>query len=97
MNRREFAHGLVATALVTSPAASQQNAAAAEADDPPVPQPDQLLGVLKARFGDRLSDEQWKQIRGKIESQLATAKSLGEFKLKNGDEPATVFAAARAD
>jgi hypothetical protein len=56
---------------------------------------DQLFELLKARFPDRLSDEEWKQIRSKIDGQLSSAKTLGEFKLKNSDEPATVFAAKR--
>lgn len=96
IDRREFARGIVASAIATPAAVSQASGAMSEPDDPPpVPAPEQLLLLLKNRFGDRLSDEQWKLVRGKIEAQLATAKSLGEFKLQNSDEPATIFAANR--
>ena len=91
MDRREFTKELIAGAAVPVALAARV-AEADQADQPPPSPADQLLAVLKARFPDRLTDEQWKQVRGKIESQLAAAKTLGEFKLQNSDEPATTFA-----
>ncbi len=94
LTRRSFARTLTigaaaaATPLVALPAA---------ADDSKSPAPaDQLLAMLQARFPDRLSEEQWKQVRGKIEGQLRASEELRKFPLQNSDEPATVFAASRA-
>jgi hypothetical protein len=91
MDRREFAMQLVSGAAVPVALAAGRFGAD-QADRPATPsQADQLLAMLQARLPDRLTDEQWKQVRGKIEGQLAAAKTLGEFKLQNSDEPATVF------
>jgi len=93
LTRRTFARDLTigAAAAVTTLAPRL-----AEADEPKSPATaDQLLAMLQARFPDRLDDEQWKQVRGKIEGQLRAAEELRKFALKNADEPATVFAAYR--
>jgi hypothetical protein len=37
--------------------------------------------MLQAQFPDRLNDEQWKQVRGKIEGQLRAADELRKFVL----------------
>ncbi len=93
MDRRKFTQGLAASVVAGCAALAAGGTPADQADQPPPSPADQLLAALKARFPDRLTDEQWKQVRGKIESQLAASKSLGEFKLQNSDEPATTFAA----
>src|SRR5262245_1071837 len=94
MDRREFTRELVAGAIAapialrnsTGQTTTGQDAAASSLED-------QLFAVLHSQFADRLSDEQWKQVRSKIQGQLAAAKTLREFKLLNSDEPATIFAA----
>jgi hypothetical protein len=92
MDRREFARELVAGAMAGPVIRSGFDAASATFQEPTPPSlEDQLVDMLKAQFSDRLSDEQWKQVRGKINGQLTAAKTLREFKLQNSDEPATVF------
>jgi hypothetical protein len=94
LTRRTFARDLTIGAVA---AATTLAPAEAESDEPKPPAaPDQLLALLQARFPDRLNDEQWKQVRGKIEGQLRAAEELRKFGLKNADEPATVFAAYRS-
>jgi hypothetical protein len=96
MDRREFSKGLLTGVLAVPTRSTCSAAASADLQDTAAPAPaDQLLALLKAKFGDRLTDEQWKAVRGKIEGQLAAAKTLSEFRLQNSDEPATVFRAIR--
>jgi hypothetical protein len=91
MDRREFARDMVGGAIAGSIALGS-NVAGAATQDPATPSvEDQLIAILRRQLGDRLSDEQWKQIQGKVNGQLAAAKALREFKLLNSDEPATVF------
>ena len=92
LTRRSFARdltfGIAATNLVPRMAHSDEPKTSGAAD--------QLLTMLQARFPDRLNEEQWKQVRGKIEGQLRAADELRKFAVKNADEPATVFAAYRS-
>ena len=93
IDRRDFARELAAAAASSTALLGGSSLAA---DDPKSPATaDQLLAILKARFPDRLSDEQWKEVRGKLEAQLKASQTLSEFKLQNSDEPATVFAVYR--
>jgi hypothetical protein len=59
-----------------------------------VKRPKPISGPIQGRVV--LSDEQWKQVCGKLESQRRAADALRKFKLTNADEPATVYAAVRA-
>ncbi len=93
LTRRTFARDLTIGAAI---AATTLAPLSAEADDEKSPgMADQLLAMLQARFQNRLNDEQWKQVGGKIEGQLRAADELRKFALQNSDEPATVFAAYR--
>ena len=93
LDRRSFARELVAG---TAAAVGLSGTTADGAQDVKPPgTADQLLAVLQAQFPGRLNDEQWKEVRGKIESQLKASQTLREFKLQNSDEPATLFAAYR--
>ena len=93
LTRRTFARELTVGAAV---AATTVAPASVQADEPKSPTPaDQLLAMLQARFPNRLNDEQWKEVRGKLEGQVKASQTLSEFKLQNSDGPATVFAAYR--
>lgn len=93
IDRRSFGRDLAVTAAATLTAVGGY---AARADDAQTVAPaDQLLALLKGQFPDRLSDEQWKEVRGKIAGQLRSAEELRKFSLRNSDEPVTVFAAYR--
>ena len=92
LTRRGFARNLTIAAAGAAILAPQSTLA----DEPKAPAAaDQLLAMLQARYPERLNDDQWKQVRGKIEGQLRAAVELRKFALKNADEPATVFAAYR--
>ncbi|MBI3468640.1 MAG: hypothetical protein HY000_37030 [Planctomycetes bacterium] len=99
MDRRQF--GKTLSALIASTglaAASQTTSAAQQADQPAQPpsEADLFLQVVKARWGERLSKEQLKELRKQIEQDLGGSKRLSAFPLTNADEPAPVFAAYRS-
>ena len=52
-----------------------------------------LHGVLIARYGKGLDDEQSKGLLESVENTVQSGKALRAKKLFNGQEPATVFAA----
>jgi hypothetical protein len=85
-NRRRFARNLVAGAAAAGLAPTGSSAA----EQSPAPA-DSLLAVLKHRFPDRLSDEQWQEVRSKLDAQLQTSLALSQSQLQNSDEPAVVF------
>jgi len=93
IDRRSFGRDAVVAAATTLITFSSQAVRADDAE--PATPADQLLALLKAQFPDRLSSEQWNEVRGKIAGQLRAAEELRKFKLTNADEPATVFAAYR--
>jgi hypothetical protein len=70
-----------------------QPAAPARAPDP---QAVALTEVLKARFPDRLTAEQWESVRRGVEGSLATAKALHDFPLDITVEPPFAFRPFRA-
>lgn len=47
--------------------------------------------ALRRRFGDRLSNDEWDQVRNAITEQRQSAAAVRAVPLRNGDEPATVF------
>ena len=89
VDRRQFARNVVGTAAVT---AGLDRCAAA--DQERVESADLLLAALKDRFPDRLNDEQWGEVRSKLDGQLQASQTLSQFRLKNSDEPVTVFTPA---
>jgi hypothetical protein len=91
--RRRFAHDLTVGIAGAATIAVPITASAAEPDEPAPAE--RLLAILQERFPDRLADESWKQVRGKIENQLRAAGELRKFALTNADEPATVFVVSR--
>ena len=52
-----------------------------------------LRDILKARFGDRLTAEQWDSVAADFDGDLASGKRLRATKLANGDEPDFTFRA----
>jgi hypothetical protein len=93
LTRRTFARDLIVSS-VAGVTILPPLSAKADDDKHPVAA-DQLLAMLRARFPDRLNEEQWNHVRSKIEGQLRAAEELRKFKLTNANEPATVFAAYR--
>ena len=107
-SRRRFTKA-VATTLVAAPLAStlakaQKPTGTKEATAPPNPQaatqtqkPSPLAEayaeVARQRFGDRLSPEQFEQVKKDLQSNIQAAERLRAVKLKNEDEPDFVFSA----
>jgi hypothetical protein len=54
-----------------------------------------LTEALKAKYGDRLTDAQWDEVRKGVEGNLRTARALRAFELPIQAEPAFVFRAYR--
>jgi hypothetical protein len=98
MNRREFAEALALAALVPmlpSGLARLPVGAAAAAEEPAA-LARALAGVIRAQYGDRLSDEDLGTIARQIESSLERAARVRKVPLANADEPDFVFSAVRA-
>ncbi|HSU16965.1 hypothetical protein [Longimicrobium sp.] len=62
---------------------------------PPDPVSIHLAEALKAKYGTRLSEAEWEEVRKGIEGNLRAAKALHDFALPIQTEPAFVFRAYR--
>ena len=58
---------------------------------PPSPLAEAYTEVARARFGGKVSPEEFSGIKSDIEGNLRTAERLRAFKLQNADEPDFVF------
>lgn len=56
-----------------------------------------LFNLLLSQFGDRFSPEESEEVRKGVERITETAEALRSVKLKNGDEPFSVFKPYRRD
>jgi hypothetical protein len=54
-----------------------------------------LTEGLKAKYGDRLTEAQWEEVRKGVEGNLRAARALRSFELPIQAEPAFVFRAYR--
>ena len=59
------------------------------------PMAEELMEVLRVKYRDRLSGEQWEEVRKGIEGNLRVAKTLHDFRIPIETEPASVFRAYR--
>lgn len=99
-SRRRFLKnvaGLSAVA-VTSPIvaatamANPQQQTAPPQEKPPTPTPAQLLGeIVRQRYGQYLTPDQLAEVLRSLENRIQASKRLREFKLKNSDEPDSIF------
>lgn len=105
-SRRRFAKA-VATTIVAAPLASgiakaQRATGTRQAPAPPNPQTaaqtqkpspvaEAYAEVARARFGDRLTAEQFEQVKKDLEANVQAAERLRAVKLRNEDEPDFVF------
>ncbi|MCA1631681.1 MAG: hypothetical protein LC785_09070 [Acidobacteria bacterium] len=93
-----LAHSLAARAQ--TPPATKEPAAPPNPQPSPSPQqqPPSPLAlayaeVARARFGDKLNDEEMTRVTRGIGGKLRTADALRKVKLQNSDEPDFVFSA----
>jgi hypothetical protein len=50
-----------------------------------------LFEMVKYRYGDRLNAKELEEVRKGVEGIAKAAKTLRSVKLKNGDEPYSIF------
>lgn len=81
-----------ASAQPVAPSAPPQRQGRQERD----PVAEQLTDALRAKYRDRLTDEQWEEVRRGVEGNLRAAKALHDHPLPVEAEPAFVFRAYRA-
>jgi hypothetical protein len=95
--RREFGKALAV--LAAAPLAAQPGTAKADEPKPPPARDalaaaaDALTEVVRVRHGKHLTEEQLRQVRSGILSQLRNGEALKQVKLKNDEEPAFTFSA----
>ena len=77
----------------THAAAAADTLHAAKAPEGPSEDAKALAGILRRRFPDRLSEEQWAAVTRGLDGRLASGRALKEAKLANGDEPDFTFRA----
>jgi len=97
--RREF--GKAVALLAAAPAGLALASAAAAQEPKPNLTPRQataaaLHGILRARYGKHLSEEQLKRLRPRLNNNLANAEAMQRVPLVNADEPAFIFVAQDA-
>jgi hypothetical protein len=99
VDRRGFLR-LVATAVTALPAAAvAQTPPPATGPTPAAPAAPEHTGnearllteVLRARYPDRFTEEQWGSVVGDFDGDLGAGKRLRAVRLANGDEPDFVF------
>jgi hypothetical protein len=104
-HRREFLRELT---VIVGTTAAMAGGGAARGDEPPGAKPeppvdpsvkaevDARMGLVVARFGDRLDPKARERVRAQVERQVRRDRSLRQFKLENGDGPFPVFTPFRA-
>lgn len=56
-----------------------------------------LFALVRARYGERLTEAQLAELRAIVAGTVERAQALRAIRLKNSDEPAQSFAPFRAD
>ena len=83
--RRQFAKTLTAT-LAAAPLLAQE-----EKEKPPSPFGLALAGIVRAEFGQHLSEDELAQIGKDFQDYAPFVEGFRKFELKNGDEPDFTF------
>ncbi|HWB43108.1 MAG TPA: hypothetical protein VG500_17720 [Gemmatimonadales bacterium] len=101
LNRREFAGTIALAALAPllgpAPGALRWPAPAGLPAPDPSTVAKALAGVIRAQYGDRLSEADLATVTRQIEAGLERAGKVRKVALANGDEPDFVFSAIRSD
>lgn len=107
LTRRQIAKLLAALAALPAWPRAASAAAAGPATRRPAPRPrtpqespppglEGLVEYVRANFGDRLDEEQVKEITAQIARRLQ-GSALADYRLENHDEPGFLFRVFRAD
>jgi hypothetical protein len=75
----------------TKQAPAPPNPQTATPPQKPSPLAQAYTEVARARFGERLTPEQFEQVKKDLEANLQTAERLSAVKLGNEDEPDFIF------
>jgi hypothetical protein len=81
--------------LFSSCGESSDRLKAEQTSSPPETQVQALTEVIRHRYGDKISDQQWPEIKSDIEAILKNSHGLRQVRLKNSDEPDVAFSATR--
>jgi hypothetical protein len=76
-----------------APPNPQPTPAGQQQPQPPSPVAVAYAEVARARFGERLSAEQFESVKRDLEGNVRAADALRAYKLQNSDEPDFVFGA----
>jgi hypothetical protein len=94
--------GAAASAVAQTPPATKEPKAPPNPQPTPTPQQQPpkpspvavaYAEVARARFGERLSAEQFESVKRDLEGNVRAADALRAYKLQNSDEPDFVFGA----
>jgi hypothetical protein len=98
-----FVTGAAVSAVAQTPPAAKEPTAPPNPQPTPTPQQQQppkpspvavaYAEVARARFGERLSAEQFDAVKRDLEGNVRAADALRAYKLQNSDEPDFVFGA----
>jgi hypothetical protein len=87
-SRRDFHAALALLAAAPLSAIADEKPA-----DPRTTTVDAMLSIIKARYGQHLTEEQLTAIKNSLRGATVRAETLYKTPLKNSDEPAFVFEA----
>lgn len=82
--RRQFAKALTAAIAAT-------NLGAQEKEKPPSPFGLAMTGLIRAQYGQFLSEDEMEQIGRDFQDYAPFVEGFRKFELKNGDEPDFTF------
>lgn len=96
LTRRAFAGSAALGALAIAGTGPEAPAQPQDPEPPPVPDPlraevDARMGIILARFADRLDDEALESIREGVADQVRRAIALKRIPLDNGASPCPIF------
>jgi hypothetical protein len=99
LNRRQFASQAVLGAVATGVASQAVAQPAKDAAPKNVFRDiaEAQFATLEQLYPDNLTDEHRAALKQRLERQAIRSRMLSSFKLTNADEPATMFAAYRAE
>lgn len=82
----------IANPMAIAAAQSPQQPAPQQQPPPTMPTQAQLLGeIVRQRYGEYLTPDQLSDVLRNLDGALQRARRLREFKLKNSDEPDSLF------
>lgn len=82
-----------ATKEAVAPPNPQPTPTPSATPQPPSPLADAYAEVARVRFGERLTPDEMRRVKGELAGNVRNAERLSAVKLKNSDEPDFIFIA----